>query len=76
MVVRFSLVQFKTSVTLDAPAAYIVYDGLGFRVPSLLSSAAAVPEPTSMAIFGLEALGKIILSDLGIENGKWRMENY
>ena len=56
MVVRFSLVQLKTSVTLDAPAAYSAYDGLGFRVASLPSSAAAVPEPTSMAIFGLGAL--------------------
>jgi len=55
MDVRFSLVQLKTSVTLDAPAAYSAHDGLGFRVASLPSSAAAVPEPTSMEIFGLGA---------------------
>ena len=57
MVIRFSLVQLKTSVTLDAPAAYSAYDGLGFRVESHPSSAPpAVPEPTSMAIFGLGTL--------------------
>ena len=32
-------------------------DIIGFRVASLSSSAAAVPEPTSTAIFGLAALG-------------------
>ncbi len=58
MVVRFSLVQLKTSVTLDAPAAYSTYDILGFPVASVTPSSAppAVPEPTSMAIFGLGAL--------------------
>ena len=50
MVVRFSLVQLKTSLTLDAPAAYSAYDFLGFRVASLPSSAAAVPEPSMMVI--------------------------
>lgn len=50
MVVRFSLVQLKTSVTLDAPAAYSTYD-LGFRVASLSSSAPpAVAEPSMMVI--------------------------
>jgi hypothetical protein len=56
MVIRFSLVQLKTSVTLDAPGAYSTYDGLGFRVASLPSSAGAVPKPTSMAIFGFGTL--------------------
>ena len=59
MVVRFSLVQLKTSLTLDAPAAYSAYDFLGFRVASLPSSAAAVPEPSMMVIgmvFGLGGL--------------------
>ncbi|MFN6305139.1 MAG: hypothetical protein ACK42H_23345 [Planctomycetota bacterium] len=51
MVVRFSLVQLKTSVTLDAPAAYSTYDILGFPVASLPSSAPpAVPEPSMMVI--------------------------
>ena len=49
MVVRFSLVQLKTSVTLVAPAAYSTYDILGFRVARLSSSAPpAVPEPSMM----------------------------
>jgi len=60
MVVRFSLVQLKTSVTLDAPAAYSACDGLGFRVPSLPSSAAAVPEPSMMVIGTLFGLGGLM----------------
>lgn len=61
MVVRFSLVQLKTSVTLDAPAAYIGYDGLGFRVASLSSSdPPAVPEPSMMVIGTLFGLGGLV----------------
>jgi hypothetical protein len=56
MVIRFSLVQLKNSVTLDAPTAYSVYDGLGFRVANHPSSAGTVSKPTSMANFGLGAL--------------------
>ena len=61
MLVRFSLVQLKTSVTLDAPAAYGAYDGLGFRVASLPSSAPpAVPEPSMMVIGTLFGLGGLV----------------
>ena len=60
MVVRFSLVQLKTSVTLDAPAAYSAYDGLGFRVASLSSSAAAIPDPSMMVIGTLFGLGGLM----------------
>jgi LPXTG-motif cell wall-anchored protein len=61
MLVRFSLVQLKTSVTLDAPAAYSAYDGLGFRVASPPSSAPpAVPEPSMMVIGTLFGLGGLV----------------
>ena len=61
MVVRFSLVQLKTSVTLDAPAAYSAYDGVGFRIASLSSSAPpAVPEPSMMVIGTLFGLGGLM----------------
>ena len=60
MVICFSLVQLKTSVTLDAPGAYSAYDGLGFRVASLPSSAAAVPEPSMMVIETLFGLGGLM----------------
>jgi hypothetical protein len=61
MVVRFSLVQLKTSLTLDAPAAYSAYDFLGFRVASLPSSAPpAVPEPSMMVIGTLFGLGGLM----------------
>jgi hypothetical protein len=60
MVICFSLVKLKTSVTLDAPGAYSAYDGLGFRVASLPSSAAAVPEPSMMVIETLFGLGGLM----------------
>jgi sulfatase modifying factor 1 len=45
---------FLQSRGSNAPSIEI--NRLGFRVASITSSAAAIPEPTSMAIFGLSAL--------------------